>query len=427
MFETYKKQLQTATKRIQKANKPKQIATLQDIRKEIIEAINQLSRSLHNQYRAVSETDPKAKQAEQDRIFALYKALRDRALVALATLQQHSLQLSKQTTDEQDKADLELLATPFQLPGLGASVDESAAPLIDLFDDLEPEDSDTELVIANESDNTMAFDLKAAATIVPYFEGEADELDKFLAGVRLLTRLMPDAEAELLLEFVKSRLNKKARDVAGSATTIESMIEKLQQSCTSTTNSETEEARLAAMKQKGKDATTFATEIQTLTDGLSNMYIKEGVPPSMAQRLANKAGVHALVNGIRNPQIKILLLSGRYETVADATTKLLVEEQSAPEVAKVFQQATSNRPPRGQGRGRYRSNNYRGRGQSSNSSNYSRNNDGRRNENHRRNDNNTNRGRNDRNDRTNRNERNIRTAATDDFLDDRSNREAQRQ
>lgn len=263
------------------------------------------------------------------------------------------------------------------------------------LDDLS-ENEETEIRETGTQTDKMVFDLKSATSLVEPYTGTPGDLAAFTDSISLLNTLTDEADKATMLLFIKTRLRGKARD---AETTLRSIIARLEATCTDSITSETETAKLQAIRQRGNNVAAYAAEIQNTTDKLCNLHIKEGVPPDTASKLANNAGVAALINGIRNPQTRLIMRAGQFTSVSEATTKLLKEENSSAEVANILRLAatSSQVPQRGnrrsgqhQQQNRNFNNNNRGR-RDNNGHNGDRRNNFRNNNNERRRDNTNNR------------------------------------
>lgn len=345
-----KNNIQNATKRILKQRKPTQLATLQDISKEIIKAFNNLSSAALRHYQAVEGTDPEIK-IKQEEIFVVYRSCRERVIVAVNTLQQWCHTLAKQAKPGEKEQFLEL-AKPYDISNkVGAQIDTRTEPSV-IWSDTETEEEEEEVA-------EMVFDLKSATSLVEPYSGTPSELATFTDSISLLDTITEAADKATMLLFIKTRLRGKARDVANGETTLAGIIARLEATCTDSVNSQTETAKLQAIRQRGANSIAYTAEIQKITDKLCNLHIKEGVPPTTAAKLANTTGVAALIQGIRNPQTRLIMRAGQFNTVADATTKLLMEENSSAEVANILRLATnpSQSSQRGNGQRRTGHNN----------------------------------------------------------------------
>ena len=214
----------------------------------------------------------------------------------------------------------------------------------------------------------MSFDIKTASTLLSVCDGSPDQVVTFIDALTLLRELTPANHAEILLRFAKVRLTGKAKNVTSAAVTIDELIKELKTHCAATESSAAVEMRLKAVRQTG-DAATYATKIEELTQKLASQHIAEGIPAAAATRLATKCGIAALVQGARNPQTRLILKAGSFNTMTDAVTKLLQEDAAPDEVAQILALGNSQGSQRGGGfrggqRGGYRGNSGRYNGRS---------------------------------------------------------------
>lgn len=403
-----KKPVNDVCKQIIKANKPKNIEILENIQKDLISAYDKFTAEVRKGYEDLTADS----QQKRDSIF---KAVRERTQTAFTTLQLHAASLKRGQTDEAIIERLTKLSKHFEVPEvIGSAINLEKPPTID-FSDEEP-DSDDETVTGedDETEDDMAFDLKTAVALIPTYDGKPETLTQFVDSVELLTTLTPNTQTDTLLKFVKTRLIGKARDVAQGAEDIEEILRKIKQHCGSTTTSDSLKAKLMACRQHN-NAAGFVAEVEKLTSQLAAQYLFEGIPPDAARKLAETAGVEAVKKGTKNPQMKLILTAGTFNTLAEATTKLLKEDNASPHIiSNILRMRHDNN--RGRGRGQFNNNTRGGYQNNGNRGNYSNNNQRRPNNNY----NNYNNGNNS-NNRQNNNRRNdnrhVRITQSEDFLE----------
>lgn len=214
--------------------------------------------------------------------------------------------------------------------------------------------------------NTMPkVDIKLGTTLVQMYDGTPDNLNSFLDAVALFNDTVLEEFAtatpaekatatEITLKFIKTRLTGNARQAISGAQTLNEILNKLKEQCTSKVNSDNIKAKLGALKQKGS-LDDFCDQVERLTLRLAAAYNNEDIPANKAKQMATKQGVDTLINGLNNNDTKIILRAGKFENINDATQKIHECDQTKTTQAQVFV-ARGNHPQRSRGRGRGRFN-----------------------------------------------------------------------
>lgn len=98
--------------------------------------------------------------------------------------------------------------------------------------------------------------------------------------------------------------------------------------------------------------------IEKLTLELEKCYISENIPTQTATRLATKAGIKALANGVKNPETKMLLKAGNFDTLTSAIGKATENEGGT---SSIFNFKKTNNY-RGNNRNNFGNGHHQGRG-----------------------------------------------------------------
>lgn len=96
---------------------------------------------------------------------------------------------------------------------------------------------------------------------------------------------------------------------------VDEVIQKLNDKCKLSIAPETVVVKLDATKRNG-EISKFTEQTEKLTLELERAYISENVPLETASRMAVKAGVKALANGVRNNKSSLLLKAVQFSTVS---------------------------------------------------------------------------------------------------------------
>lgn len=211
----------------------------------------------------------------------------------------------------------------------------------------------------------MAFDLKSASSLVEVYDGSPEKLDPFVDAATLLIELTPANNNATLFKFLKTRLVGKARQALNNVPDENptTLVLKVQECCVSNITPESILAKLKASKQSGTTE-AFCNEVDKLTNQLINVYVSDKVPGQTANKLACKAGIDALINGVNNPETKLILKAGNFKNINEAFQKVYENGQTSSNTATVLSYSArqSMQNKRGNGRGFSRgSQSYRGR------------------------------------------------------------------
>ncbi|XP_053698931.1 homeobox protein 4-like [Sabethes cyaneus] len=183
----------------------------------------------------------------------------------------------------------------------------------------------------------MAFDIKTATAIVMPYDGSAENLGSFVDAANLLDELTDPAHKAVAVKFIRCRLSGRARlGLPENIDTIQQLINNVKTRCADLTTPENVIAKLKATSQKN-NINSFCSEVETLTDQLQNIYISKKVPQEMAQSMATKAGIDALINGVKNDVTKLILQAGTFATIRDAVQKVTERgTEETPNAAQIF-------------------------------------------------------------------------------------------
>ena len=175
--------------------------------------------------------------------------------------------------------------------------------------------------------------IKTASTLIPEFDGKSDKLEATIDAIRALNTLVTDENKNAAISVTLSKLSGKARSVVGAnPASLQIVIDQLTTGCRSQTQPEVIQAKLNALKQTG-DLNKFTEQIEVLTLELEKCFIADNIPANTAARMATKAGVKALANGVRNQETRTILKAGTFENLTSAVGKATENES---EVSSIF-------------------------------------------------------------------------------------------
>lgn len=176
---------------------------------------------------------------------------------------------------------------------------------------------------------TNMFDYKTATSLVQPYDGSVAGLDAFIDASNLLLEIIQAGEEEIAAKFLRTRLTGKARiGLPNEAITIPLIIQDVKNRCQDKTTPESIIAKLKAIKSKQSNQ-KFCEEVENLTIQLKNVYIESKIPADVASKMSTKIGVEALINGVSNPDVKLILKAGTFTDLKDAIQKV---NENIPEI-----------------------------------------------------------------------------------------------
>lgn len=231
---------------------------------------------------------------------------------------------------------------------------------------------------------TPKVDLKLGTALVQIYDGTSEHLTTFLDAVRLFhsnveetfagaTPAQKNAAEATVVRFVRTRLTGKARQAVNENQTLNETLEAVKNHCMSKITAENLIAKLAAIKQTD-NVTDFCEQVDKIIAQLKSVYLGDNIPEAIAQKMATKHGVDALIRGTKNNEARIVLKAGNFTNINDAIQKLQENAQSSPITGETSQNTTrimwtSRDGARGRARAHQTQNN-RGRCQQHNSGNF---------------------------------------------------------
>lgn len=187
---------------------------------------------------------------------------------------------------------------------------------------------------------TNMFDYKTATSLVQPYDGSVAGLDAFIDASNLLLEIIQAGEEEIAAKFLRTRLTGKARiGLPNEAITIPLITQDVKNRCQDKTTPESIIAKLKAIKSKQSNQ-KFCEEVENLTIQLKNVYIENKIPTDVASKMSTKVGVDALINGVGNPEVKLILKAGTFTDLKDAIQKV---NENLPETDNSAQLLTFNR------------------------------------------------------------------------------------
>lgn len=167
--------------------------------------------------------------------------------------------------------------------------------------------------------------IKLVSAIIKPFGGEWTELNSFVQNIKLVETVIPDAQSNIAVAFIKGKLTGAAAAyVPQQSNTYDEIIRALQQNIKAD-SATVIEARLAAVRFDNKNLTTFATEVEKLAEQLVNAFISEGIPVRKSNELAISRVTETCRKSARNDLVKSVLASSTFTTPKEVLSKFATE------------------------------------------------------------------------------------------------------
>lgn len=162
-------------------------------------------------------------------------------------------------------------------------------------------------------------------SIVRPFTGQFNELSSFLTNIQILESVITAENINIAIQCILGKLSGSAANlVPSTATTFEDIINALQDNITGDP-SEVVESRLAALRFDNRNLTSFSTEVEKLSNTLSQAYIQEGIPLKKANNMTINCVIQCCRKSTRNDLIKSVLASSTFETPRAVLSKFVTE------------------------------------------------------------------------------------------------------
>lgn len=185
------------------------------------------------------------------------------------------------------------------------------------------------------------FDIKTATAVISHYDGSAENLDAFIDATNLMKGLTPASQHASLIQFIKTRLTGKARlGLPAVLATVDDLIADVKKRCEEKISPDSITAKLKQLKPSN-DITAITTEVEKLTDKLKSIYIGKQIPQAVAESMATKAGIDALIDKTTNLEVKIMLSAATFTSVAEAIQKIN-EHSARTNTAQVLKYSTNN-------------------------------------------------------------------------------------
>lgn len=179
--------------------------------------------------------------------------------------------------------------------------------------------------------------IKVISSLVPSYDGTSAKLNSVVSALTALNTLITPQNRALAIQVILSKLEGKARSAVGNnPADLQVIIDKLKEKCDQRQQPDVIIAKMNTAKQVG-ELSKFTDELERLTLELERAYISEEIPVDTATKMATKAAVKALSNGIKNTETKLILKAGQFTTLSEAIGKAAENESNEKQAdSKIF-------------------------------------------------------------------------------------------
>lgn len=159
------------------------------------------------------------------------------------------------------------------------------------------------------------------ARVVPEFDGNSIELQRFIDALELVDLNSGDFMAEAVL-VVKTKLKGTARSNITNERTIRSIIDTLL-SAIKTESPSSLKALMMNNSQFKKSAATYVKEMQFLSESMKTAFIHEGVPPHLAETYSLREVVSAIIANTFDKDTKIILKASNFTSFTEIADRFV--------------------------------------------------------------------------------------------------------
>lgn len=186
--------------------------------------------------------------------------------------------------------------------------------------DTETDTDDTEKI--RKMPVTIVEFVNFATKVVPEFNGEFSNLERFTDGIRLMESQIENTHLATAISVIKTKLTGTSRSLITNENTIDAIITRLR----STIHGESTDvilSKLMATKQGSKPITGYAKEMEELARSLATAYISEGIPNELADKYTTKAIVKSIVANATGAETKIVMRAAQFKNTNEVLEKLI--------------------------------------------------------------------------------------------------------
>lgn len=238
------------------------------------------------------------------------------------------------------------------------------------------DNSSTDTVI----DSTMAQTPKDFITMAHHminyrYDGDPLALNSFLDAISLLEELVEEANQNIFLKFIMTRLEGKARElIADDAKTVKDIVDALKAGI-KTESSKVIEGRILALRADKSSLVKFAEQAEKLAEQFNRSLCVEGFSKEKAKEITIQKTVEMCRKSSRNDTVKAVLAASTFTEPKEVIAKMIVEinnlKQDKPNTLYTHKYGNNNKNNGHHNNNNGNKNGYRSRGGSHNNGNRS--------------------------------------------------------
>lgn len=216
---------------------------------------------------------------------------------------------------------------------------------------------ETEIKMATVEDK-KSYITMCASIIRENYDGNPLKLQSFLDKIELIEDLTGPNLNTTFLNFVKSKLEAKAREALPDNISTVNDIKTALRDGIRPENSKVIAGKIAALSVKNNDFTDFAKQAEELADSLKRALVVEGITKAKAHEMAIEQTVSVCRLNARSTLVKSILASSVFKDPKEVVAKLVIEGTTEIKEQQVLAVRTQGRN-RNNNFNNFRNNTYR--------------------------------------------------------------------
>ena len=301
---------QNQTKRAIKRNPPKNIETRRSIATNLIELYNQFQAILNKNWSALKDENKNTIRTE-------HKYFRDRLVLAFFHLKLR-------------------VNVPLKLGELaGPNIDEEVQEASE--DESNEENISEEENTGEEEEERLEMDedefVNRATRKLGDFDGSAKNLQSFLDGIALIERSAANFQEAAVL-VIKSKLKGNCRRLISNENTVAAVVATLTNRI-QMDSAQVITAKIKNLKQSGKNAQTYMSDLEKLTEELENVHLSKNIPPDTARSLALETAIESVKTNSTSKDVKQAMITGNIDSMNKLVTTFVSVTNELPQSSSV--------------------------------------------------------------------------------------------
>lgn len=186
--------------------------------------------------------------------------------------------------------------------------------------------------------------LKTISSIIKTnFSGDPLYLHSFLASIELAECIATGNQVQILIKFIKTRLDGKALEVLPeNIDTVKDITDALKAKI-KYDKSEIIEGRMMALRIDNTTMQEFAKRAEELAESLRRSYISEGISKTKSMQMATNKAVEMCRLSAKTDLVKSVLASTNFTEPSDVIAKYIIETAQEKKERQVLNVSTQDR------------------------------------------------------------------------------------